>query len=55
MAGAFFLGLDVGTSGVKAILISQSGEVAATSTTPLTMSTPRPGWAEQDPAGKSVV
>ncbi|MEP6618404.1 MAG: xylulokinase [bacterium] len=50
MGDQFFLGLDIGTSGVKAILVSRSGEVAATSTTPLTMSTPRPGWAEQDPA-----
>lgn len=50
MAESLFLGLDVGTSGVKAILVSQSGEVAATATTPLTLSTPRPGWAEQDPA-----
>ncbi len=44
-----FLGLDVGTSGVKAILVAPSGDVDATATTPLTMSTPQPGWAEQDP------
>ncbi len=50
MAEQLFLGLDVGTSGVKAILVSASGAVAATSTTALTLSTPRPGWAEQDPA-----
>ena len=50
MAEQLFLGLDVGTSGVKAILVAPSGEVAATATSPLTMSTPRPGWAEQDPA-----
>ncbi|MEP6730316.1 MAG: xylulokinase [bacterium] len=49
MAEQLFLGLDVGTSGVKAILVSPSGDVAATATTPLTMQTPRPGWAEQDP------
>jgi xylulokinase len=46
---AGFLGIDVGTSGVKAILVSSSGDVVATATTPLTMATPRPGWAEQDP------
>src|ERR1043166_938024 len=46
---ALFLGLDVGTSGVKALLMSPSGEVAAAATAPLTMSTPRPGWAEQEP------
>jgi xylulokinase len=44
-----FLGLDVGTSGVKAILVSRSGEVVAAATTPLSMATPRPGWAEQNP------
>jgi xylulokinase len=44
-----FLGLDVGTSGVKAILVAPNGDVAATATSPLTMATPRPGWAEQDP------
>ncbi len=44
-----FLGLDVGTSGVKAILVVESGDVVASATVPLTMSTPQPGWAEQDP------
>jgi xylulokinase len=44
-----FLGLDVGTSGVKAILVQPDGEVAATATAPLSLSTPQPGWAEQDP------
>ncbi|MEO8561899.1 MAG: xylulokinase [bacterium] len=49
MSQSLFLGLDVGTSGVKAILVAPSGEVMATATTPLSMSTPKPGWAEQDP------
>ena len=44
-----FLGIDVGTSGVKAIAVGQSGDVLASATEPLTLSTPRPGWAEQDP------
>lgn len=44
-----FLGIDVGTSGVKAILVSANGDVVASATTPLTLATPRPGWAEQDP------
>ena len=48
MADAF-LGVDVGTSGVKAILVDATGEVIAATTTALTLSTPRPGWAEQDP------
>ena len=37
MAGTVFLGLDVGTSGVKAILVGAGGDVAATATTPLTL------------------
>jgi xylulokinase len=49
VARAHFLGLDVGTSGVKAILIETSGDVVASATTPLSLSTPQPGWAEQDP------
>ena len=49
MAESVFLGLDVGTSGVKAILVAPSGDVVAASTSPLTMATPQPGWAEQDP------
>ena len=49
MTETLFLGLDVGTSGVKAVLVSPSGDVRASATTPLKLSTPRPGWAEQDP------
>jgi xylulokinase len=46
---SLFLGLDIGTSGVKAILVSANGNVEAAATTPLTLSTPKPGWAEQHP------
>ena len=49
MADSLFLGLDVGTSGVKALLVAPSGEVTRSATAPLTLETPRPGWAEQDP------
>jgi len=49
VAGALFLGVDVGTSGVKAILVARDGGVVGSALTPLTMSTPHPGWAEQDP------
>jgi xylulokinase len=43
------VGIDVGTTGVKAVAISPSGEVLATEEEPYPLSTPRPGWAEQDP------
>ena len=49
MSTACFLGLDIGTSGVKAILVGADGDVLATGVTPLQLSTPHPGWAEQDP------
>ena len=49
MEEGLFLGLDVGTSGVKAILVRPAGDVVASAGSPLTLSTPRPGWAEQDP------
>jgi xylulokinase len=44
------IGLDVGTTGVKAIAISPTGEVLAEVARGYGLSTPRPGWAEQDPA-----
>lgn len=47
--GTLFLGLDVGTSGVKALLVDQSGDVVAGATTALVLHTPKPGWAEQHP------
>ena len=43
------IGLDVGTSGVKAVAISHEGTVVATTEEGYALSTPRPGWAEQDP------
>jgi len=49
VARATFLGVDVGTSGVKAILVDTSGDVLASAITPLQLATPQPGWAEQDP------
>jgi xylulokinase len=43
------VGLDVGTSGVKALAISDDGAVVASAKRDYPLSTPRPGWAEQDP------
>jgi xylulokinase len=44
-----FLGLDVSTTGAKALLIDERGAVISSTTTPLTLSTPHPLWSEQDP------
>src|SRR5262249_36735233 len=43
------VGIDVGTSGVKGIAISTDGEVLAIAEESYPLSTPQPGWAEQDP------
>jgi xylulokinase len=43
------VGLDVGTTGVKALAMTPQGEVVATAEEAYPLSTPRPGWAEQDP------
>lgn len=45
-----YLGLDIGTSSVKALLIDEDGAVIGTTASPLSLSGPHPGWAEQDPA-----
>jgi xylulokinase len=43
------IGLDVGTTAVKALAVDDAGEVLARCEVPYPLSTPRPGWAEQDP------
>ncbi len=43
------VGVDVGTSGVKALKISEQGEILAAAERGYGLSTPQPGWAEQDP------
>ncbi len=43
-----FLGLDIGTSGARAIAI-EDGAIVAEATATYPLSTPHPGWAEQDP------
>jgi len=48
-AQTLFLGIDVSTTGAKALLIDPQGEVVSTATTALPLSTPRPLWSEQDP------
>jgi xylulokinase len=44
------LGIDIGTSGTKTLVIDESGRVLASASAEYPLSTPRPGWAEQDPA-----
>lgn len=44
-----YIGIDLGTSGVKAILLSEQGDVLASHTEKLSVSRPHPLWSEQDP------
>ncbi len=46
---SLFLGIDVSTTGSKALLINQEGDVVSSATTPHALSTPRPLWSEQEP------
>lgn len=44
-----YIGLDLGTSGLKGVLIDADQTVLAEATAPLTVSRPHPGWSEQAP------
>ncbi len=45
-----YLGLDLGTSGLKGILIDDAQRVVAEASAPLTVSRPQDSWSEQAPA-----
>ncbi|NNN85296.1 xylulokinase [Vibrio sp. A8-1] len=44
-----YLGIDLGTSEVKALVIDEQGETVATHSAPLTIQRPHPHWSEQAP------
>jgi len=44
-----YLGLDIGTSSVKAVLVDGADRVVAVAERPLVVTRPRPLWSEQDP------
>lgn len=43
------IGIDIGTSGVKTVLVDELGGVVASESEPLGLLRPHPGWSEQDP------
>lgn len=45
----YYMGIDLGTSGVKVVIMSADGRIAGTGSEEQSMATPRPSWAEQDP------
>ncbi|HET9147805.1 MAG TPA: xylulokinase [Acetobacteraceae bacterium] len=49
MLPPMYLGIDLGTSAVKAVLTGAGGELLGQASTPLAISAPRPLWSEQDP------
>ncbi len=46
---SYLLGLDISTTGAKALIIDEAGTVIASHTTAQTLSTPKPLWSEQNP------
>ena len=46
---AMLIGIDLGTSGIKAVLIEGLTRVVATSSEAIAVSRPQVGWSEQDP------
>ena len=49
MEKSMYIGIDLGTSGVKVILMDEQQHIVTTLTKPLTVSRPHPLWSEQDP------
>jgi xylulokinase len=49
MTSKYFLGIDTSTTGSKALLVDERGQVIAVASSPHTLQTPRPLWSEQDP------
>src|SRR3954453_1858051 len=43
------LGIDIGTSGTKTLICDEDGKVLATAMAEHPISSPRPGWSEQNP------
>lgn len=46
----FYIGIDLGTSAAKLLLVDERGAIARTVSRAYPVSYPRPGWSEQDPA-----
>jgi xylulokinase len=44
-----FLGIDIGTSGVKAVVVDGDQHILATASAPLSISRPQEFWSEQNP------
>jgi len=49
MSRRYLMGVDIGTSSSKGMLVGENGEVVASHTVEHALSLPKPGWAEHDP------
>ena len=49
MSKEYVIGIDIGTSGCKTLIIDKGGKIAARALEEYPLSTPHPGWSEQDP------
>jgi len=45
-----YIGLDLGTSGLRALLADEAGAIVATADAAYAVANPHPGWSEQDPS-----
>ena len=45
-----YIGLDLGTSGLRALLVEETGAVIGQAEAAYPVAHPHPGWSEQDPA-----
>jgi len=45
-----YIGLDLGTSGLRALLANEAGAIVATADAAYSVANPHPGWSEQDPS-----
>ena len=46
---SYFLGVDIGTSGTKTILINEKGRILAEASASYRLFHPKPMWSEQNP------
>ena len=46
---SYLLGIDIGTSGTKSVVMDESGTVQGSALYEYNIDTPNPGWAEQNP------
>lgn len=46
---AYLMGIDVGTTGTKTLLMKETGKILSSNVQEYSLHTPRPNWAEQNP------